>query len=656
MTPELGHLALILAACLAAVQAVFPLVGAQRGWGAWIAVARPAALGQCLFLLMAFAALAHAFVVGDYSVVYVARNSNSLLPLQYRIAATWGAHEGSLLLWVTILGLWSAAVSLRSRALPPAFAARVLGVMGLVSFGFLAFLLITSNPFARVLPALEDGQDLNPLLQDIGLVMHPPILYTGYVGFAVAFGFAIASLLDGRFDAAWARWARPWTLVAWIFLTIGIALGSWWAYYELGWGGWWFWDPVENASFMPWLAGTALLHSLATSDKRGLFRSWTLLLAVTAFALSLLGTFLVRSGVLTSVHAFASDPARGIFILGLLALVIGGSLALYAWRAPKLGAVSTGFTPVSRESLLLANNVLLAAATASVLLGTVYPLLVEALGLGKISVGAPYFNSVFVPLALAIGMLMPLGSAARWKNDNAKRLGGQVKYAAAAACVIGLAFGFAVLRDSIWLSAVGTVVAAWIVVGTGMALAERAKASGWQSLSRSVWGMGVAHLGVAVAIVGVAVSASASLEVHRKLSVGESADVAGYRFTLSSVDEVTGPNYRALEGTVHVTRNGAPVATLSPQKRAYGVRGMAMTEAGIDPGITRDLYVSLGEQLEGGAWSARLYVKPFVRCIWLGALLMAAGGLIAVSDRRFRETRTVSRGRVAGPAAAGGVG
>ncbi|MFN0317369.1 MAG: heme lyase CcmF/NrfE family subunit [Burkholderiales bacterium] len=644
MIAELGHFALIVALCLAIAQAVFPLAGAARGQAAWMAVARPAAQGQFAFLLLSFAALAHAFVTSDFSVAYVAQNSNSALPLQYRIAAVWGAHEGSLLLWVTMLALWSAAVSHFSRAIPLAFLARVLGVMGLVSTGFLLFLIITSNPFARVLPAPAEGNDLNPLLQDFGLVMHPPILYAGYVGFSVAFGFAIAALLSGRLDAAWARWSRPWTIAAWIFLTLGIALGSWWAYYELGWGGWWFWDPVENASFMPWLVGTALLHSLAVSEKRGLFKSWTVLLAICAFSLSLLGTFLVRSGVLTSVHAFASDPARGVFILLLLALVVGGSLALYAWRAPSSGATNAAFRPFARETLLLANNVLLVVAMATVLLGTAYPLAMDALGLGKISVGPPYFNSVFVPLMLPLFLVLGVGMLVRWKEDEWPRYWRQARFAALAAGCAGLLVA-AVLYDGKALRvALACALAVWIVITTVLALrAQLRHAPHWRArfigLTAANAGMAIAHLGLATTMLGIAVSSAYSTEGHRRMMPGESAELAGYTFLFAAVREHTGPNYRAMRGDFQVSKNGNEVARLSPEKRIYLARGMPMTEAGIDPGFTRDLYVSLGEAMEDGAWSVRLYVKPMVRWIWGGALLMALGGIVAASDRRYRIAR-----------------
>jgi cytochrome c-type biogenesis protein CcmF len=640
MIPELGHFALIIALCLALVQAVFPLIGAARGMPAWMAVARPAARGQFLFLLTAFAVLMYTFIVNDFSVAYVARNSNSALPVYYRLSAVWGAHEGSLLLWSLILGGWTLAVTLFSRGLPEAFVARVLGVMGLVSIGFLLFMLLTSNPFERLFPVPADGADLNPLLQDFGLIVHPPMLYMGYVGFSVAFGLAIAALLGGHLDVAWARWSRPWTTVAWMFLTIGIALGSWWAYYELGWGGWWFWDPVENASFMPWLVGTALIHSLAATEKRGAFKSWTVLLAICAFSLSLLGTFLVRSGVLTSVHAFATDPARGVFILVLLGLVIGLSLTLYAWRAP--GALDgSRFTLISRETFLLANNVLLVVAMATILLGTLYPLVIDALGLGKLSVGRPYFNAVFIPLMIPLAALLGFGAIARWKKDDLTRLWRQLRYAAVGAIVIGIALMAMLLSVPALQAALGVALAVWVVLSTLLAIYGRAARATqpWtilRSQPREFYGMCLAHLGLAITIIGVTVSSLYSTEAHRSMLPGETAELGGYVFRFEGVRQVQGPNYEASEGEIRVFRGDRLVTTLHSQKRNYRVRNMPMTEAGIDPGFTRDLYVSLGDPLDNGAWTLRLYHKPFVRWIWLGAIFMAIGGLLATLDRRYR--------------------
>jgi cytochrome c-type biogenesis protein CcmF len=638
--PELGHFALILALCLALAQAFFPIVGAAQGRWEWMAVARPAARGQFLFLAVAFACLAYAFVENDFSVLYVALNSNSALPIQYRISAIWGAHEGSLLLWTLILGLWTLAVTFFSRSLPQAFAARVLGVMGLVSIGFLLFMLTTSNPFDRIFPAPLDGRDLNPLLQDPGLVIHPPMLYTGYVGFSVAFSFAIAAMLGGHLDATWARWSRPWTTVAWMFLTLGIMLGSAWAYYELGWGGWWFWDPVENASFMPWLVGTALVHSLAVTEKRGTFRSWTVLLALTTFSLSLLGTFLVRSGVLTSVHAFATDPARGLFILIFLGVVIGGSLLLYAWRAPRILG-GGAFQPVSRESMLLANNILLVVAAGSVLLGTLYPLLLDALGLGKISVGPPYFSSVFIPLMVPVVLLMGIGPMARWKQDSPGELAIKLRYALIASLFISAPFPLVFMGGPSLGVTLGLALAIWVIFTNLQNLGAKARYKGslWQglrSLPRGLYGMTLAHLGMGVFIIGVTMTTAYSLEKDVKMTPGESIKLADYTFEFNGVQQVPGPNYQASHGTVRVLKEGRKLTVLHPEKRVYRVQQMPMTEAAIDGGLFRDLYVSLGEPLEDGAWIVRVYYKPFVRWLWLGPIMMALGGLLAATDRRYR--------------------
>jgi cytochrome c-type biogenesis protein CcmF len=631
MIAELGHFALILSLCVALVLGTLPLMGAQQGRREWLVLARPAA--QVLFLLVSvsMAALAWSFYVNDFSVAYVAGHSNSLLPTPYRLAAVWGGHEGSLLLWVFMLAGWTVAVAQRSRTLDEAMVARVLGVLGLVSTGLLLFVLLTSNPFDRLLPAAAEGRDLNPLLQDPGLIFHPPLLYMGYVGFSVAFAFAIAALLSGRLDAAWARWSRPWTTTAWIFLTLGIGLGSWWAYYELGWGGWWFWDPVENASFMPWLIGTALIHSLAVTEKRGSFKSWTVLLAIGAFSLSLLGTFLVRSGVLTSVHAFATDPKRGIFILVLLVLVIGSSLLLFAWRAPKV-ALGGSFGMLSRESLLLVGNVLLVVAAASVLLGTLYPLLVDALGLGKISVGPPYFNSVFVPVMAPVLFLMAVVPLARWKNavlkDMLARLWVPASVAVAAAAVIPWLLGG-------WtpLTALGILLAAWIATSTAMQIAKRLKAG---NPPLSFWGMHLGHVGIGVFVVGVTLVGGFQEEKDVRMEPGDTTTVGGYQFKFMGVRNVQGPNYVAARGEFQVSKDGSPGRTLFPEKRNYQSSSMPMTEAAIDPGVTRDVYVSLGEPLEGQAWAVRVYYKPFVNWIWGGCLLMALGGLFAMADRRYR--------------------
>jgi cytochrome c-type biogenesis protein CcmF len=641
MIPELGQFALALALCLAIVQAVLPLAGAARGNAAWMAVARPAAQGQFVFIVIAFACLTYAFVTNDFSVQYVASNSNSKLPLQYRVAGVWGGHEGSLLLWTLMLAVWTTAVSVFSRRLPDEMVARVLGVMGLVSIGFLMFMLFTSNPFDRLLPAAVDGRDLNPLLQDPGMVFHPPMLYMGYVGFSVAYAFAIAALLSGKLDAAWARWSRPWTTAAWLFLTLGIALGSWWAYYELGWGGWWFWDPVENASFMPWLVGTALVHSLAVTEKRGTFKSWTVILAIFAFALSLLGTFLVRSGVLTSVHAFATDPKRGIFILAFLTIVIGGSLILFAWRSPRVG-LGGAFNAISREAMLLTNNVLLVVAAASVLLGTLYPLALDALGLGKISVGPPYFESVFVPLMVPALLLIGVGPIARWKNASLPELAVRLRWAAGASIVVALVLPFTLGQWS-WGVSAGLLLAAWIAFTTVSALVHRLKGAAGATLaaklrgsSLSYYGMLLAHLGVAVFVVGVTMVRGYGSEKDVRIEPGETVELSGYVFRFDGVREVNGPNYVAARGTIEVTRDGKRVTTLYPEKRVYTVQQMPMTEAAIDSGVTRDLYVALGEAVSPTAWILRVWVKPFVDWIWFGCVIMALGGLLAVTDRRYR--------------------
>jgi len=649
MIPELGQFALVLAFTLALVQGILPLAGAARGDPAWMSVARPAAFGQFVFIAIAFGFLTYAFATNDFSVQYVANNSNTALPLQYRIAGVWGGHEGSLLLWMLILALWMIAVAVFSRSLPEDMVARVLGVMGLVAAGFLAFTLFTSNPFDRLLPAPPDGRDLNPLLQDAGMALHPPTLYMGYVGFSVAFAFAIAALISGRLDAAWARWSRPWTTVAWIFLTLGNALGSWWAYYELGWGGWWFWDPVENSSFMPWLLGTALIHSLAVTDKRGSFRSWTVLLAISTFAFSLLGTFLVRSGVLTSVHAFASDPTRGIFILALLALVTGSSLALFGWRTSRIGAGGR-FEIVSRESMLLANNVLLAVATGTVMLGTLYPLALDALGLGKVSVGPPYFDAVFVPVMAPALFLMGVGPIARWKKASLPDLAVRLRWALGVSLAIALLLPFTLGEWNPMVS-FGLALAVWIVATSAVSLWDRVKhattgASVWTRLagtSRAFHGMLLAHVGVAILVLGITLVTGYESEKDVRMEPGDTVELAGYTFLFRNVSEVAGPNYVASRATMEVTRNGARVTTLYPEKRRYRMREKPMTEAAIDPGFTSDLYVTLGDQLNATAWLVRVRHKPFVDWIWGGALLMALGGFLAASDRRYRVAARARR-------------
>jgi len=637
LIPELGHFALIVALLLALTQAILPLIGAQRGNLTLMAVARPAAQGQFIFVVIAFICLAYSFLVNDFSVENVARNSFSQLPEVYRFTATWGSHEGSLLLWVVILAFWTTAVSVFSRHLPDDMVARVLGVMGLISVGFLAFLLTTSNPFDRLLPAAADGRDMNPLLQDWGMIIHPPMLYMGYVGFAVAFAFAIAALLSGRLDAAWARWSRPWTTVAWAFLTLGIALGSWWAYRELGWGGWWFWDPTENASFMPWIAGTALIHSLAVTEKRGAFKAWTVLLALVAFSLSLLGTFLVRSGVLSSVHAFATDPARGAFILGFLVLVIGGSLVLYAWRAPKMLS-GGGFTWFSREALLLGNNVILLAALGAVLLGTLYPLLIDALGMGKISVGPPYFNAVFVPLMAPALFLMGIGPLARWKEASLPDMVSRLKWALAISVATGILLPLTLDGFKPWAT-FGFAMAMWILLTVLIGFRERLKnGARWSSLTRSFWGMQLAHFGMAVGVAGITVVANYQVERDVRMNIGDHTELAGYTFTFRGTTEHQGPNYRAARGTVEVSKNGKMLYMLHPEKRIYNASGMPMTEAAVRPVLFDDIYVALGEPLdeEAKTWAVRVFHKPFINWLWIGALFMVIGGFLAASDRRYR--------------------
>ncbi|MES2149436.1 MAG: heme lyase CcmF/NrfE family subunit [Pseudomonadota bacterium] len=660
MIPEIGNFALMLALCLALVQGVVPLVGAFRNDTRAMALARPAAAGQFVFVTIAFACLVASFVNNDFSVQYVASNSNSALPVYYRVAGTWGGHEGSLLLWTEMLGLWTFAVSMLSRQLPDATLARVLGVMGLVSIGFLCFMLFTSNPFERLLPGVADGRDLNPLLQDFGMIIHPPLLYMGYVGFSVAFAFAIAALMGGQLDAAWARWSRPWTLVAWMFLTLGIFMGSFWAYYELGWGGWWFWDAVENASFMPWLVGTALVHSLAVTEKRGSFKNWTVLLAIIAFSLSLLGTFLVRSGVLTSVHAFATDPRRGLFILMFLAVVIGGSLLLFAWRAPKVG-LGGRFSLFSRESMLLVNNVLMLAAAGTVLLGTLYPLFLDALNLGKISVGPPYFEAVFVPLMIPVLLLMALGPFVRWKSSSLAQLAIRMRWVALAALVLALG---AALQFASPMVVLGLFCALWVLLATASHLVERlrhapAGTSLWRRLAsqpRSYWGMLAAHAGIGVFVIGVTLVKGMDSANDVNMRVGDSASAGGYSFRFTDLKELKGPNYVAAEGTFEVSRDGVPVATMKPQKRHYTVQNMPMTEAAIDRGFTRDLYVSLGEMSGEDSWVVRVQHKPFVGWIWAGCLIIAFGGLLAASDRRYRmASRLRKSAQVAVPASSGGI-
>lgn len=632
MIAELGHFSLILALCVALVQGTLPLIGAQRGRLEWLLLARPAAHTVFVLLAVSFAALAWSFYAKDFSVLYVAQHSNAQLPTMYRLGAVWGGHEGSLLLWVFFMSAWAFAVARLSRTLDDPMVARVLAVLGLLITGLLLFILFTSNPFERLLPAPADGYDLNPMLQDPGLVFHPPMLYMGYVGFSVAFSFAIAALIAGKLDAAWARWSRPWTLAAWVFLTVGIAMGSWWAYYTLGWGGWWFWDPVENASFLPWLLGTALLHSLAVTEKRGSFKSWTVLLAIGAFSLSLLGTFLVRSGVLTSVHAFATDPRRGIFILALLTVVVGSSLVLFAWRAPKV-ALGGAFSLVSRETFLLVGNVLLVVATATVLLGTLYPLLVDALNLGKISVGPPYFNAVFVPVMVPVLFLMAVVPLLRWKNADINPVLTQMALPGVAALVAGWLVPVW-MGGWTFLTGMGMALAVWLATSGVMQVTRRLK-SGNPPLS--FWGMHFGHFGIAVFVVGVTLVGGYQEEKDVRMEAGDVVTVGGHEFRFLGMQEVAGPNYDASRGLFEVRVGNGKVSTLAPEKRRYFSSSMPMTNASIDAGFTRDVYVSLGEPLDGGrAWAVRVYFKPFVDWIWGGCVLMALGGVLAMCDRRYR--------------------
>lgn len=635
MIPELGHFALIIAFAVSIVLSVVPLIGAAKNNASLISLARPAALTQFLFVGLAYAALTHAFIVHDFSVLYVSQHSNLVQPLMYRISGVWGSHEGSLLLWALILSIWTIAVAAYSRNLPEILMARVLAVMGMISTGFLAFMLFTSNPFERLFPMPADGSELNPLLQDPGLVMHPPLLYMGYVGFSVAFAFAVAALLGGKLDATWARWSRPWTTIAWSFLTIGIALGSWWAYNELGWGGWWFWDPVENASFMPWLVGTALIHSLASTEKRGVFKSWTVLLAILAFSLSLFGTFIVRSGVLVSVHAFATDPERGVFILAFLVVVVGGSLALYAWRSATV--VSTGrFKWFSRESALLLNNIIFLTAAAAVFVGTMYPLVVDAFGIGKISVGRPYFDTMFALVAIPLALLLGVGPAVRWKGDNWSRMAKVLSALFVVSLLLGLLLPFLVEKELNLKTGLGLAAALWIAITTLKDLFLRLSQK--LSLSLSYAGMVMAHLGVAIFIAGVTVTMSYSVEKDLRMVPGSSYDIAGYEFRFQGIRKVQGENYTADEAIIEVWSDNEKTGELFPQKRVYSGKSSPMTDASIDKTFFRDLYGALGEELENGAWSMRVYYKPMIRWIWLGCIFMTFGGVLAVSDRRYRQT------------------
>lgn len=645
MVAEVGLLALIIALCLSFLLSIFPLVGSYTGNIRLMNQARFLSWGLFVFVSFSFSCLVWAFFTDDFSVDYVARHSNSLLPVQYKLSATWGGHEGSLLLWLLILVGWMAMVALRCYRLPPELFARVLSVMGMVTVGFLLFTLLTSNPFNRILPfPPEEGTDLNPLLQDFGLIVHPPVLYMGYVGFSVAFAFAIAALLGGQLDTAWARWVRPWTTVAWVFLTLGISLGSWWAYYELGWGGWWFWDPVENASLMPWLVGTALIHSLAVTEKRGLFKSWTLLLAIFTFSLSLLGTFLVRSGVLTSVHAFANDPERGVFILSYLMVVVGASLTLFALRAPEVRR-RVSFSMVSRETLLLVNNILLTISAATVLLGTLFPLLLESFDMGMVSVGPPYFNFVFVPMAMLLAFALGFGVLLNWKNGSVKWLISQTRWIFLVSIIGGLGFSLFYGESFLVSEVLAMALVLWIVLTMVRDILDktrniRVKTGLMDALKRlnpAYYGMHLAHLGLAVTMVGVAISSGFSSHRDLRMAPGDRATLGEYQFRFDGVRLQTGPNFTSDYGSVTAYENGRQITVLHPEKRVYTAQQMPMTEAAIDPGLTRDIYVALGEPLgDDGSWALRLHIKPFVRWIWLGSVFMGFGGIVAISDRRYR--------------------
>lgn len=638
MIPEIGHFAMILALSVAIVQGIFPLVGSLINKGNWVSIAKPASFAQMFFLSISFACLLYAFLTDDFSVKYVANNSHSEMPTIFRVSAVWGGHEGSLLLWAVILGGWGAAVGFFSKGIPPIMLARVLSVMGLIGVGFMLFMILTSNPFERMMQIPLEGRQLNPLLQDIGLAIHPPMLYMGYVGLSVAFSFAIAAMIGGKLDAAWARWARPWTNLAWMFLTLGITLGSWWAYYELGWGGWWFWDPVENASLMPWIVGTALIHSLAVTEKRASFKAWTILLCILGFSLSLLGTFLVRSGILTSVHSFASDPERGLFILIFLLVVIGSSLVLFAFRAHKFRSIGI-FSLVSRETGLLVNNVILVIMTATVLLGTLYPLIVDAFGSGKISVGPPYFNSVIAPLGVVLYIVMGFGFFLRWKKDEPSRILKKVWIPLAVSLIAAFVLPLVLISDFNIKTSVGLFLGSWVTLGALMWVVSLGRSP--FKLPLAAWGSVVAHIGMAMTVIGITLVSIYDTEKDVRLEVGQSYELAGYEFAFKKIESLKVENYIASRATMDVTLDGVLVNDMHPEKRDYGPDQMPMTEAGIDAGFTRDLFVALGEPLGDNAWSFRIYHKPFVRWIWLGGILMGFGGILAAFDKRYRRTRKV---------------
>ncbi|MFT6285224.1 MAG: cytochrome c-type biogenesis protein CcmF [Arenicella sp.] len=645
MLAELGNFTLVLALMMGILLSIYPMWGAYKNHSQMMAMAKPLAIGMFVFTAFAYGCLTHGFITDDFSIAYVANTSNSTLPIYYKITAVWGGHEGSFLLWVLIFSIWTVAVALFSKAIPMKMVARVLSILGMVGIGFYLFMLLTSNPFDRLLPFFPiDGKDLNPLLQDFGMIIHPPMLYMGYVGFSVAFAFALAALISGQLDSTWARWSRPWTLAAWSFLTVGISLGSWWAYYELGWGGWWFWDPVENASFMPWLVGTALIHSLAVTEKRKVFKSWTVLLAISAFSLSLLGTFLVRSGVLVSVHSFASDPSRGLFILGLLVVIIGGSLALYAYRAPQLKGTGR-YQLFSREVLLIGNNVFLTAATLVVLLGTLLPLVHKEIGMGSISIGAPFFNQMFTYLIVPFVLFMGIGPLSRWKNQSAQALYKQLLIAFGLSVSAGILVN-ASFEQSSYMAALGLVMSFWIVITTIMEIRQRIQpqvesgkftiSQSLKKLTRSHWGMVSGHLGFAVTLIGIALVSAYNVERNVRMAVGDGITLQGYEFVFKGVSEFAGPNYTADVAHLDVYQDGRKVSSLAAEKRFYPVQRNVMTEAGIDSGFTRDLFVALGEQLKNGDWSLRIYVKPFINWIWLGTFIMAFGGILSISDKRYR--------------------
>jgi cytochrome c-type biogenesis protein CcmF len=661
MIAELGHYALVLALSVALVQATVPLYGAWRGIAGWVGLARPAAIVQCLLVMIAFGALTYAYVTSDFSVLNVASNSHSAKPMLYKISGVWGNHEGSLLLWLLILVLFGGAVALFGGNLPAPFRARVLAVQAMIAVGFTSFVLFTSNPFVRLLPAPMDGRGLNPLLQDPGLAFHPPFLYLGYVGFSMAFSFAVAALIEGRVDAAWARWVRPWTLAAWCFLTMGIGLGSWWAYYELGWGGWWFWDPVENASFMPWLAGTALLHSAIVVEKRDSLKNWTVLLAILTFSLSLLGTFLVRSGVLTSVHAFATDPARGVFILAFLIAVIAGSLTLYAIRAPAMKGGGL-FAPVSREGGLVLNNLLLSTACATVLLGTLYPLFLDAVTGEKITVGPPFFNMTFGPLMVPVFLAMAVGPMLPWKRGDLLGAVQRLKFAVSAA-VIGVLITLVLAYDGPWLAIPGIGLGVWMIAASleeGAYRLRLFRAPIGESLrrlgrsTRSAWGTTFAHAGAGMVIIGIVASSAWQVEKLQVMHPGESQAVGPYQFKFEGAVPLDGPNYAAVRGTFRVSRDGREVAVMQPESRSYQNPPMETTEAAIRTGWGGDLYAVVGDPTGDGAWSTRFYNKPMIHWIWIGSLMMVLGGLISLTDRRFRvgaPARPGGAARAAGAAA-----